>query len=228
MRCNPRVVCVSVLSDAVTQTADGRIVAVGVARNSTAFDIGDDLLLARFMENGSPDGSFGGAGLVVLDTGSSGEVLIGVDTNSAGEVFATGERNNDQILLKLLENGTLDTSFGTQGFVFLDLPDDQGNEVSNSGEVVIVQPNNTLLAIGSFANSGCRRFVVTSFTENGALVPNFGDAGIFSFDFDEHDDLCDSFETAVQDEQGRLITATSANTELSSDTNVRVSRFIVR
>ena len=214
--------------DAVTQTADGRIVAVGVARNSTAFDIGDDLLLARFMENGSPDGSFGDAGLAVLDTGSSGEVLIGVDTNSAGEVFATGERNNDQILLKLLENGTLDTSFGTQGFVFLDLPDDQGNEVSNSGEVVIVQPNNTLLAIGSFANSGCRRFVVTSFTENGALVPNFGDAGIFSFDFDEQDDLCDSFETAVQDEQGRLITATSANTELSSDTNVRVSGFIVR
>ena len=214
--------------DAVTLSADGKIVAVGTVRNSEAFEIGDDLLVARFMANGSPDLSFGNAGLAILDAGSNLEVLLAVDTNTAGEVFATGERDNDLILVKLLENGTPDASFGAQGLVFLDVPDEQGNEQSNSGEAIIVQPDNTILALGSFANGTCRQFMMANVSADGDLTASFGDAGIFAFDFGEQNILCDNFATAVQNEQGRLILATEAITDVPSDRNVRVSRFFVK
>ena len=214
--------------DAVTLSADGKIVAVGTVRNSEAFEIGDDLLVARFMANGSPDLSFGNAGLAILDAGSNLEVLLAVDTNTAGEVFATGERDNDLILVKLLENGTPDASFGAQGLVFLDVPDEQGNEQSNSGEAIIVQPDNTILALGSFANGTCRQFMMANVSADGDLTASFGDAGIFAFDFGEQNILCDNFATAVQNEQGRLILATEAITDVPFDRNVRVSRFFVK
>ena len=215
--------------NAMSVTQDGKIVAAGAVRNSFSFSVGDDILIARFLADGTPDSSFADNGVFIHDTNTNLEELLAVTVNTAGEVFATGERSNDLILLKLLEDGTLDQNFGDQGTVFVDVPDEQDNKQSNSGDAIFVQSNNTILVVGSFgstANAG-RLMVMMNFSSNGTLAASFGDGGTFPVDFDPQNNLSEGVGAASQDSEGRIIVSTNASTEEISESNIRISRFFV-
>ena len=215
--------------NAMSVTQDGKIVAAGAVRNSFSFSVGDDILIARFLADGTPDSSFADNGVFIHDTNTNLEELLAVTVNTAGEVFATGERSNDLILLKLLEDGTLDHNFGDQGTVFVDVPDEQDNKQSNSGDAIFVQSNNTILVVGSFgstANAG-RLMVMMNFSSNGTLAASFGDGGTFPVDFDPQNNLSEGVGAASQDSEGRIIVSTNASTEEISESNIRISRFFV-
>ena len=89
---------------------DGKIVAVGTG---TA-----PIVVARYNIDGSSDMTFGGTGKVLIDRYRfAGDVAIQPD----GKILVVGRGNDDKYalgeLLRLNSDGSLDTSFGTNGIV---------------------------------------------------------------------------------------------------------------
>ena len=68
-----------------------------------------------------------------------------------GKIIAVGRTKPDDesgklYVIRLLDDGVFDTSFGDDGVVFLDV-DDIGSE---EGDAVVFQPNNTITVGGFF------------------------------------------------------------------------------
>ena len=102
--------------------SDGKIVAVGeryyLGNPDNAF------ALVRYNADGSLDTSFGSGGKVISDLGIIDRAR-GVALQSDGKIVAAGEWSNasfhsDMIVARYNSNGSLDTSFDTDGLVLTD------------------------------------------------------------------------------------------------------------
>jgi hypothetical protein len=117
------------------------------------------------------DNTFGTNGITEMPFDSSGNdnsknILL---TNGKIIFVSTkinGANNNEVFITRVNSNGTIDTSFGTNGFV---LPNIQGNyEVSTK-----IQNDNSILIYGGFNPSKIIRY-----TEDGILDNAFGTNGV--------------------------------------------------
>lgn len=101
-------------------TSDGDIVLV--AEPATSNEQG---VVVRLLDDGSLDASFAGTGRIELDVVSGEELYNGVIPHTDGTIVvgaqALGPLNWDVLLVRLLANGDIDTSFGDAGYTFDDL-----------------------------------------------------------------------------------------------------------
>ncbi|MGE5187265.1 MAG: PKD domain-containing protein, partial [Acidobacteriota bacterium] len=105
----------------IAAQADGRVLVTG--RYMSALS-GEDLMLRRFDSDGTPDSSFGAGGTVMFDGGlaeAGGAIAVQQDGKIvvAGYSHAFDYAHGEVLLLRYNSNGTLDTSFGTDGVVIL-------------------------------------------------------------------------------------------------------------
>jgi uncharacterized delta-60 repeat protein/uncharacterized repeat protein (TIGR01451 family) len=106
--------------EAVLQS-DGKIILLGFATNN-----GEDFALARYNANGSVDSAFGNSGLVLTDFGGAPfqhDRAFAAALQPDGKIVVSGSANGnfDSALVRYNSNGTLDTSFGTEGKVVTDI-----------------------------------------------------------------------------------------------------------
>ena len=159
---------------------DGRIVIVGEAWFS---DTGH-LAIARFESDGTPDATFGNGGVVVLPKFGANkyDIAEAVEVQADGRILVAGEvdwisgnrTTGDAIVLRLLADGTLDSSFGDGGVVRTSFgPDVQGNLV----DAVARQPNGKIVIAGSATVGGSRHFALARFEDDGSPDLTFGTAG---------------------------------------------------
>jgi uncharacterized delta-60 repeat protein len=120
---------------------DGRIVAAG---NSGGFGFSRDFALARYNRDGSLDTSFDSDGKVTTDFGGS-EVATAVAVHPDGRCVAAGGSDEDFALAGYKVDGSLDTSFDSDGKVTTDFG---GFEFASD---VAIQPDGRIVAAG---NSG--------------------------------------------------------------------------
>lgn len=136
--------------------------------------------LMRFQANGSVDSLFGpnGDGIVKTVVQPSGTKLSG-EINAlalqstgeivvAGRVFPGGSAGQNVAVLRYDSNGTLDTTFGTGGFVNTDIA---SNEQTHT---LLIQPDGKILVGGSAQNS----FALLRYTTTGVLDTTFDTDGI--------------------------------------------------
>jgi uncharacterized delta-60 repeat protein/CSLREA domain-containing protein len=101
---------------AVAIQTDGRIVVAGrtFAANWNGF-------IARFTADGQLDPTFAsGAGYVTVDNAGALDQLFGVDVHTDGTITAAGRTGTSSLLaVRTLANGTLDTTFDTDGIAVL-------------------------------------------------------------------------------------------------------------
>jgi uncharacterized delta-60 repeat protein len=142
-------------ANAVIIQPDGKILVVGGAPTSTGFPTA---VLARYNTNGSPDTTFGIAGVEVTD---GVPVLSSVTLQTNGAIVATGEAGIDVTVVRYKPNGTLDPTFGTGGIATV-----EAFGATTSG--VVVQPDGRIV----IANGGLFRFL-----SNGQLDTTFGTGG---------------------------------------------------
>lgn len=138
------------------------------------------ICLVRLNENGSMDTTFGtvGAGYVLTnipqsssDRGSS-EVALQPD----GKIVVAGWDSFSIVVARYHSNGTLDTSFGTNGFMRNSI----GGNVRPKG--LAVQPDGKIVVVGySSAGSSVAQFVAR-LLPNGALDSSFRQGGIVRLD----------------------------------------------
>ena len=150
----------TVVYDMATQP-DGKAVATGFVQQVT----GVAMTVYRLLPDGAPDPSFGTDGIVNLtDAVGNHQVGRSVVIEPDGRVVVSGERGSNRIVVRLLANGDLDTSFGTGGTYV-------GPVANAVGGGLVRAPGGGYRAL---VDSPCR---VVALDANGVRDATFGSAG---------------------------------------------------
>ena len=167
---------------------DGKIVVAG---GSSPGDHG--LLLARYLPDGLPDPSFGDGGYVETQVGVWA-FAESIALQPDGKIVVAGGsyQGDDNVLEEFTlarynPNGSLDTSFGTDGITNTVIPEQPEPTLdtpeSATARTLAVLPDGDLLAAGSSVwdesfKSDKTSFALARYTPDGSLDPTFGDGGI--------------------------------------------------
>jgi uncharacterized delta-60 repeat protein len=190
---------------------DGKILALATASTTGPAYV---TVVARYLANGTLDGTFGSGGLafLVLDTNTFADQMA---LQSDGKIVVVGSKSASLSFLsaafvaRLDDGGLPDGTFGSAGAAFL------GGGVWQF-EDVVQQPDGKLAIVGS-ATTGV---LVARYDGNGDLDPSFGTGGVTVSDF------VPEFEAGnglvLQPDGKVVITGTSSNTGTGA---FRVARY---
>lgn len=154
---------------------DGKIVAIGYSYfvNGNPYY---DFAIARYNTNGSLDSTFGVGGKATVDFAYGDQAYSGV-LLADGKILVGGYSRNvgtldDLTVIRLMPNGTLDTTFGTGGRAFVDF--DNPNDTAYK---IAVQADGKIVAAGGTNFVTYNKFVLTRFNADGSLDTGFGTSG---------------------------------------------------
>jgi uncharacterized delta-60 repeat protein len=164
-------------AQAVVIQSDGKIVAGGVASGIFPF-----FGLARYNANGSLDTTFGGTGMVMTSfaVGSSSSIG-GLALESDGKLVAVGSTNpsgisTDLALARYNTDGTLDSTFGTNGQTTTDIA---GN--TDQANATALQSDGKIVVAGYTTNAAAaNEFLVARYTDGAALPPTANAGGPYT------------------------------------------------
>lgn len=182
--------------DVVVQS-DGKIVVVARSEDPTVADpdvtTPIDIVLFRLNEDGTRDLTFGTDGLTILNPGGGINELawgIDIDANDRLYVFGHGTATNppdaetprtdqDRYVWRLNVDGSLDTSFGTDGFFTFDVPQGTAGLGLNDNQRFGVVMADGRIASGGYTNvAGRNQIVLLKLLEDGTPDPAFSGDGI--------------------------------------------------
>lgn len=212
---------------ALTSQSDGKIIAAGYAittyvpaPSSRESDVRDlDVALVRYNANGSLDTSFGRQGIVITASDPISifvnEVANAVSVQNtgpnAGQIVIGGRTSRsisgypDSLLIRYAANGTIDSSFGTNGFVFTDF-----EGFTDFTQALTILPNDKILAAGS--TGATYDFAMVRYLPNGSLDSSFGSGGKVRTDFSLGWDTVRAM--VIQPLDGKIILAGSADANI--------------
>ncbi len=166
---------------AVAVQSDGRIVVAGFSNGGSAL-----ATLARYQANGSLDSSFGSGGIATSNFGNTNDIYEAqaVTLQADGKIVVAGSSGLRGIFAaRFLANGSVDTSFGTQGQMRI--------YVALVAYAVILQSDGKILFGGGAAPSypcpACSK--VVRLLSNGTLDSGFGNGGVATVSFTDGTDL---------------------------------------
>lgn len=162
---------------AVVVQPDGKIVVGGDYAVSGSQD--KFFALTRFNVDGSVDTTFGVAGKVLKNFGSSSDNLLDLELQNVGGqsyIVASGRAliggAYDVALVRFQMNGALDLTFGQAGVVLTDV---QGSEYFPT---LLIQPDSKIIAVGSSSGGLQSDGTLIRYHANGTLDSSFGNGGI--------------------------------------------------
>ena len=201
-------------AEAVVLDAQGRIVVSG--RSYTLGSPGNsDMVVWRFLDDGSLDPTFNGTGFAVHGNAAGGD---GWDNGQAlaldpqGRIVVAGYsavplqagqtlRDRRITVWRYLADGTLDPTFGSAGFsVIPSGTDDEGWGVAIDGQGRIV-------VCGQVGNGATQDMGVWRLLDDGSLDPAFGAVGQATFDNAAGGMGIDAGYALALDAQGRILVA---------------------
>src|SRR5581483_4258477 len=169
-------------ANALTVQADGKIVVAGVANTDTPQT---RFALARLNPNGSLDPSFGSGGKALAHFSTSGAdganaVAIQPDGKIVAGGFGAGVKS-DAAIARFNADGSLDTTFATNGMFLQDL-NGGGDDAVRS---LVIQPDGRIVAAGFAAATGgfTSDFAVLRLNADGSLDNSFANGGLRTIDF---------------------------------------------
>ena len=146
--------------------ADGKIVVVG---NGFLTSSNYDVVLARYNTDGSLDTSFGSGGTVHLMEANY-QSADGLAIRLDGKIIIVGKEGPDNpsnlAIYRLNPDGSLDTTFGTNGKSILNVP-------GSAGVDVVLQPDGKIVVAGAVSFD----FAVFRFNSDGTADTTFNTTG---------------------------------------------------
>lgn len=196
---------------------DGRIVVVG---STGTTGNAADLLLIRYLPDGSLDPSFGVGGITTLDVGTT-DIAYDVALQSDGAIVVVGTVfgvGTDKVVARFTADGAVDTSFNGTGTLVIDdsFAEDQFNGVT-------VQPDGRIVVVGQGFNGSKDAFHIMRLLPDGSFDPSFGTNGQV-----EHligIDNCRAYDVAVMPD-GRIVSVGTSFTTGQNGFDVAVVRYL--
>ena len=158
----------------VAVRSDGRIVVSGRIRGS-AKNATYDTLLVRYLSNGSLDSTFGEGGSVIIDLSGTkiDDGANDVAVQSDGKIVVAADYGGRLVVARFYSDGTLDTSFGTEGKVTPPI----GRILGNTRSLAAL-PNGRILVAARGTAGATPMTAVVKLQSTGALDSSFGNGGI--------------------------------------------------
>jgi uncharacterized delta-60 repeat protein len=193
----------------MTIQPDGKILGVGFGTPS-----GQRVAVVRLLKNGALDSSFGSAGgFVPTIPGSSVSFGTDVVVQPDGKILVFGEARfgtSDFLVVRLLPNGSLDTTFNASGWVATDI----GTASTDSASALALQLDGKIVVAGTSNGNAA----VARYTPGGSLDGTFGGTGKVVHDFG----ATDSGNGLALDAAGNLLVGGGASVPPS---NFAFARF---
>ncbi|MCP4346072.1 MAG: hypothetical protein GY795_11180 [Desulfobacterales bacterium] len=193
---------------------DGKIVATGTSSGSN-----QDIAVARYNSDGTPDTGFGSDGATVTPIGTgddSGQALI---LRLDGKIIVTGYSDNgsdkDFAAVQYNTDGTLDTGFGTGGKVTA--PIGSGDDLCYAGAI---QPDGKIVLAGYSHNGSDYDFAAVRYNSDGSPDTGFGTDGKVTARIGTGDDF--AYAVTIQSDGKIVIAGKSHN---GSDYDFATVRF---
>lgn len=174
----------------------------GTAISSTTF--GGNLLISRYLPDGSLDPTFDGDGNLIL-TGFTESYAYDIHLLSDGKILVAGASANPQyqfsmLLMRLNADGSYDTSFGTNGLVQTDLA--PADEFAYS---MAIQADNKIVLAGSAGDVNYNNMpALVRYNEDGTLDTSFGTNGIVTLPVTQIDN---DFSKVMIQADGKIVAA---------------------
>ncbi len=178
--------------------ADEKILIAG----TTFIGSGKDYAVARYNPDGIIDTSFSGDGKFALDIGDGYDEVTSIAVQNDGKILLTGPaagNNHDIVIVRLLPDGTPDTTFQIGGIGKTDL-----NGGHDEGRCILVLPNQKILTGGVAENGPNFHFALVRHHPDGTLDSTFGVAGKVVTAFSNNSDYLKS--VTVQPD-GKIVAA---------------------
>lgn len=155
--------------------AAGRILAAGFMYNGS----NRDFAVARYNPDGSPDPSFSFDGKTSIPVSASGDDRVRSIAFSGGKIILAGTAGGDAGVVRLLADGSLDTSFDTDGKVVV--PFGPANDFGNA---VAVDAAGRILLAGFRGTTGSNGdLALVRLLANGTVDSGHGSAGFVFVSF---------------------------------------------
>ncbi|WP_432672048.1 T9SS type A sorting domain-containing protein [Flavobacterium sp. SM2513] len=161
----------------VDTQADGKIVTVGTFVNANN---DSQIVIFRTNANGVLDTTFNTSGIFVIGIPSSADIPKGLQIQADGKILMANTYNDgsNTLLFRVNTDGTLDTSFDTDGVIYFD------TNLINTIEALKILDNQQIVAVGASGNASTN-FTVLKLNSNGALDTTFGTNGVVNSDFND-------------------------------------------
>ncbi|MCP4767153.1 MAG: BspA family leucine-rich repeat surface protein, partial [Gammaproteobacteria bacterium] len=188
----------------VTIQSDGKILVAGQSHNGSNYDFA----LIRYNTDGSLDTSFDGDGILTTAIGSGNDHGRSVTLQDDGKILVAGYSHNgsdnDFALIRYNTDGSLDTSFDSDGIVTTAI-----GSGSDIGWSVTVQSDGKILVAGISHNGTDDDFALTRYNTDGSLDTSFDGDGKLITDFGFGNDQ--SLSVTLQADGKILVAGTSVN-----------------
>jgi len=198
---------------ALVHMSDGRYVGCGVYFNTQG--TANDFIVARFLGDGSLDGTFNGTGYAVtpfLLSGPGGDLFDqcnAVAVDSDGSIVAAGVTDADGpphvALARYTADGALDGGFGSGGL--LDINAGASTNASSEAHALLIQPDGKLLVAGYASGTSNSDFLVMRLHADGTFDTTFGTNGIVRTPIGTGEDIGNAM---VLQPDGRIVVAGTA------------------
>jgi uncharacterized delta-60 repeat protein len=180
---------------------------------------GDNLLFVRLNANGSLDNTFNSTGLLVTDMAGDSDFILCSALQADGKMLFGGytyvdfTNDEDFLLVRLNDDGTFDTSFGSTGIVLTPIGSsyDEIWDLALQDDGKIVAAGYATKEIG--VDEHYLDFALARFNANGTLDNSFDLDGIVVTHFGTSSDVSEDLSgTLVIDSEGKIIVAGSITT----------------
>lgn len=157
---------------------DGKILVVGELSNPPS--VPPAFLLARYNPDGSFDSNFGTGGKVIDRINNLDTFFYAAALQPDGRIVVAGRYSSGsehhRVVIRYDSNGSLDTSFGTNGVVSM-------GSGFYGADSVLVQTDGKIVLTGNAYDgaSGHNTFAIVRLNSNGPLDPSFGIGGTSVF-----------------------------------------------
>jgi uncharacterized delta-60 repeat protein len=199
--------------NAVVLQPDGKLVVAGYATlTDDLFATNDAFLLARYNSDGTLDATFGTGGVAFTD------ITIYIDQANAllrqgdGKFVAAGYAGSDFALVRYNSNGSLDTTFDTDGKATTSFP--TGYAYAHS---IAAQPDGKFVVAGdSFYD-----FAVARYNSDGSLDTSFSGDGKLTTDFGYED----AARSVLVQSDGRIVAGGYSDVDAYSSSDFVMARY---
>ncbi len=172
----------------VIEQSDSKIVLAGYSRFSSAAEPNDSartylFSLARYYNDGNLDVTFGTQGKVATSIGTTASQSEAVLAQKDGKILVVGASDKNIAIARYNPNGSLDTSFDTNGIVTTAL----GSKY-NYANAVTLQSDGKILVAAEISNGSTTTaatgsdFALIRYNSDGSLDTTFGKSGIATYD----------------------------------------------
>lgn len=215
----------------IIDSSDKTFEAVGIDGNNKVIVAGSEdtgvtnFWLYRFNPDGSLDNSFDGNGSLRITRASFDDQVNKLLINSANELYILGYSNNitdDSYMVKVKNDGTLDTSFGSSGLLSFN------NTISGGVDSRIIDAaidsQDRIVAIGIGENGSTFKGAINRITASGSLDTLFG------VNSDGHyiDEQCaqeQSFTSMILNTDNQIIVTNQCQVGTNFDTSITLFNF---